>query len=532
MGIFISVPKTIECVITAVVFAAFLSFAAYRQAGVLQSSGYSNKKYAAWLNKKNNLAFGRLVLLAIMCALGSAVISFCFSFTGEWSAVIGLIAYVLFFAVYMRADFKVALRSEVNPTPRFKRLFTVFILICAVVSYILITLLNFADFVWNNQIFNILRYCPLAVLPLLLVPLLLLSNLIAKIYEVPRNAKYVKSAKAKLAASDIKVIGITGSYGKTSTKFILNSILSTKYRVLTTPRSHNTPIGIALAVNGAELENYDIFIAEMGARHLGDIAELCEICPPDVSLITGVCGQHMQTFGTFQNIVKAKGEILSYTRETAVIADDCYDLFATYPCTKRRCGCVSEVQPSCKGVDFTLTFGGENARVHTKLLGVHSAYNIGLAAEAAFAVGMTLEEIASAIGGIDFIEHRLQLTEANGVNILDDGYNSNVKGARAALEVLNSFGGRKIVVTPGLVELGVLEEKENTELGRNLVGLDYVILVGDTLVTAVKNGYIKGGGDEDKIITVPNIFKAQEQLKQFITQGDTVLFLNDLPDIY
>ncbi|MCX4287636.1 MAG: Mur ligase family protein, partial [Clostridia bacterium] len=119
--------------------------------------------------------------------------------------------------------------------------------------------------------------------------------------------------------------------------------MSKKYRVLTTPRSYNTPIGIALALNNNELSNFDIFIAEMGARHLGDIAELCEICPPDISVITGVCGQHIDTFLTFQNIVKAKGEILAYTKERAVIADDCYDLFAEYPCSKSRCTCVSEV---------------------------------------------------------------------------------------------------------------------------------------------------------------------------------------------
>ena len=186
----------------------------------------------------------------------------------------------------------------------------------------------------------------------------MLSNCIAKIYEVPHNKKFIKKAKAKLANSNIKVIAITGSYGKTSTKFILNSLLSEKYRVLTTPRSHNTPIGIALAVNSAELENYDIFIAEMGARHLGDIAELCEICPPDISLITGICGQHLETFGTFQNIVKAKGEILSYTKDRAVIADDCFELFAEHGGNKSRCNCVSEIQCTCKGTSFNLTLGG------------------------------------------------------------------------------------------------------------------------------------------------------------------------------
>ena len=145
---------------------------------------------------------------------------------------------------------------------------------------------------------------------------------------------------------------------------------------------------------------------------------------------------------------------------------------------------------------------------------------------------MSLDEIVSAIGNLEFIEHRLQLIKANGVNILDDGYNSNVKGARAALEVLKTFGGRKIVVTPGLVELGVLEEEENALLGKDLVGFDLIILVGDTLVTAVKRGYVDGGGEEQKLIIKPNLAEAQEELKNFIQPDDTVLFLNDLPDVY
>ncbi|MDE7453749.1 MAG: UDP-N-acetylmuramoyl-tripeptide--D-alanyl-D-alanine ligase [Clostridia bacterium] len=531
MGIFVSVPKTVECILTALIFAVLLCFAAYKPLGVLQSAGYSNKKFFKWISKKGNLAQQRMCLLAMLCILSCAIISLCFSFTGEWSAVIGLIPFVLFFIVYTVADRKIALRSEVTRTARFTRLFVVLFVVCFIISYIFVTLLNFADCVWGNKIFTSLRYCALAILPATLFLLIALANLIAKIYEVPRNKKFVKSAKKKLAESNLKVIAITGSYGKTSTKFILNQILSGKYRVLSTPRSHNTPIGIALAINSHMLADYDIFVAEMGARNLGDIDELCEICPPDISVITGVCGQHLETFGTFANVVKAKGEILTHTQSCAVIADDCFDLFAEYPCKKERCGCVSDIDCSPAGVKFTLTLGGESRVCESKLLGRHAAFNIGIAAQAAYLAGMSLDEIAAAIPQIGYIEHRLQLIQNNGVNILDDGYNSNVKGARAALEVLRSFEGRKIAVTPGLVELGVLEEEENGELGKNLVGLDLVILVGDSLIEPVKKGYLENGGDKEKLVTVPSLNAAQQHIKEYIQSGDTVLFLNDLPDV-
>lgn len=158
--------------------------------------------------------------------------------------------------------------------------------------------------------------------------------------------------------------------------------------------------------------------------------------------------------------------------------------------------------------------------------------NLALAAKCAYILGMSGEEIAAAIAKIDFIEHRLQLIKSGGVNILDDGYNSNVKGAAAALEVLRSFGGGKIAVTPGLVELGMLEEKENYHLGEQLVGLDCVILVGETLISPVRKGYIDNGGDIKALKIVPTLQAAQEELKNILKDGDTVLFLNDLPDIY
>ena len=130
------------------------------------------------------------------------------------------------------------------------------------------------------------------------------------------------------------------------------------------------------------------------------------------------------------------------------------------------------------------------------------------------------------------VEHRLQRIEgANGVTVLDDAYNSNVEGARCALEVLRLFEGGKYVVTPGLVELGELEEQANAQLGEELAGLN-VVLVGETLVRAVRDGYMASGGDENRLVTVPTLAKAQEYLAEHLQAGDCVLFLNDLPDIY
>ncbi len=531
MGIFISLSKTIECVICALFFAVALLNCSTKITGALQSLGYSNKKLLRWTNKPANMLWQRLVLLALCCAFLSAVFGLCFSFAGEYAAVVSLAAYLIFFILYICADKKIALRCPAAHTARFKRLRVVTFTILFIVAYIVITLLNFADYVWGNAVFTVLRYVPLAVLPLLLIYIVCLANLVAKIYEVPKNRGYIKKAKAAIAASDVKVVGITGSYGKTGVKNILARMLEKKYKVLSTPRSYNTPLGIATAVNGVNLKDFDIFIAEMGARNVGDIAELCAICPPDYSVITGICPQHLESFGSLENIVAGKSEILSATKNRTFIAADCFDLFNS-PCPAESCSCASKISADENGVDFVLTLGNNRAKVHSKLLGAHSAKNIALAARAAFELGVSFGDICAAIEELDFTPHRLQLIKKGGINILDDGYNSNVKGAAAALDVLRLFSGRKICVTPGLVELGVLEEDENFELGKNLAGLDMVILVGETLIKPAQEGYLAAGGDEGKIQKVATLSAAEEVLKGCLAAGDTVLFLNDLPDVY
>ncbi len=532
MGIFISAEKTIECVVIALGMGVLLAMSSNKLLGVLQECNYRSGRLMRWAAKRSNMSFERLLLLGMLVLLSSAIVSLCFSFAGEWAAVIGLAPCVLFFGVYIYADGKIALRVPAVRTKRFKRLQAVLFFVCAVLSYLAVTLLNFAAEVWGEQLFFVLRYCALSVMPVLLIPMICLANELAKIYEVPHNRSYIKKATQKIAASGITVVGITGSYGKTGTKNILSAMLSKKYRVLSTPRSHNTPIGIALAVNGNDMGAYDVFIAEMGARNVGDIAELCRICPPDYSLITGICAQHLETFESLENIIEAKGEILSATKKRAFIAADCAEYFKDPPCPADVCSCVSEVEAGADGTSFTLTLGGESARVKTRLLGAHSAYNIGLAASLAFELGVGLPDIAAAAEELGFAEHRLQLIKADGINILDDGYNANIKGARAALSVLRAFGGRKIAVTPGIVELGILEEKENGEFGALLAGLDLVILVGDTLVTPVKEGYLSAGGDPEKLVVRQTLKDAQRELKGYLSKGDTVLFLNDLPDIY
>ena len=271
----------------------------------------------------------------------------------------------------------------------------------------------------------------------------------------------------------------------------------------------------------------------MGARKAGDIQELCAIVKPDYAIFTGVCRQHIATFGSLDNVFAEKSAILRCGAKKVVCGNSLRNRIGD----SESVVYASEAEDLClqgEKTEFTLTVGGEKIEVCTKLLGRSSAEDIALAVTLACEMGLTVEEIKRGIANLQPIPHRLQLIEQNGVYIIDDGYNCNVVGAKSALEVLASFEGRKCVVTPGIIECGILETELNGELGKTLAEkhLDKVILVGDTLVGAVKDGYLATGGDKEKLVTVKTLGEAQALLGEWIAEGDCVLFLNDLPDAY
>lgn len=523
--------------------AVLYALCAGRSLGALQQAGYNGSKYAAWVRRKGNMVRSRGTLLAFLIALSSLVLGICFSFAGEWAAYVALFPVPLFCILFCVAD-RSALKVPLVRTARAKRILALdFFLLLLAAAALVLGANALYRLVWPQVgLVGHLRYLPLAVLPLLFPEILRLANALEKPFSSAKNRRYLAAAKKKLLAAPCVKIGITGSCGKTSVKNFLAGILGESCRVFATPASYNTPLGIAKAIEGVDLTQYDYFIAEMGARHKGDIAELCELVRPDHCIVTGICPQHLETFGTVEGIVAAKGEILRGTKPGgfAVIGQDEYTARLDPAAAGLKKVAVGEhgefgafdVHCSPAGIEFKLAMGILQMPVRSRLLGAHNAQNIALAAALASKLGVEKEEIASAVAGLDFVPHRLQPLEAGGVIVLDDAYNANVRGAAAALEVLRLFGGRKFVVTPGLVELGVLEESENAALGERMVGLDRILLVGSTLVTAVRKGYLAAGGIEERVSVHPTLDAAKEALGQELMPGDTVLFLNDLPDIY
>ena len=533
----------IEYLAAALICAVLFALCAHTMLGALQQANYGGKKFAVWVRRKGNMTRSRYTLLAFLILLSMAVIGVCFSFAGKWAAYVSLFPVPLFCILYRFAN-RHALKVELVKTARVRRIFALDILVLFVLSLALIVggravshyLLE--DYAIAAQ----LRFILLAAVPLCLPACLRLANALETPFSSSKNKKYIAAARKKLASAGCIKIGITGSCGKTSVKNFLAGILSEKYRVFATPASYNTPLGIAKAIEDVDLNGYDVFIAEMGARYRGDIAALCDLVVPDHCIVTGICPQHLESLGSVEGIVAAKGEILRGTKSGgfAVIGQDEFTAKldpAAAGLVKVTVGAHGEygafdVHCSPEGIDFKLALGILQEPVHAALLGAHNAENIALAAALADKLGVERERILSGIAALQPVPHRLQLSVAGGINILDDAYNANVRGAAAALEVLRTFGGRRFVVTPGLVELGVLEGEENAALGGKMAGLDRVILVGETLVTAVKQGYLAAGGDAAALSVVPTLQKAQDILAEELQPGDTVLFLNDLPDIY
>ncbi len=508
--------------------------------GAMQQSGYKSRVFWQWIRKKENLFYNRLSIYALCIALTVTITVFCFSFLGVRTAlIISAVPFIGCGLCFCYADEKYALKIPVKHTGRLWRLTAVYALFTACISYVLIAGLAFLS-KWNgSQLYALIAYVPFAIMPLLLPGILFLANAFQSIFENIRNGNFVKRAGQVLDETEIIRIGIVGSYGKTSVKNILQTILSEKYTVVATPASFNTPIGVAKTVNSTEFKNKQVFIAEMGARKAGDIAELCKMVKPDYAIFTGVCEQHIQTFGSLENVWQAKKEIFTDAKKVICgkALKEWVEKDSAISPEKVLFSNAVEIKDVClKATEttFTLRVDGQEIPVKTKLLGNGAVENILLAATLAYEMGLQAADIAKGIEKIEYIPHRLQLLENNGAYILDDAYNCNPKGAEESLAALSRFEGRKCLVTPGIVECGVLEKQINGVLGEKIAkcSFDKVILVGDTLVGAVKAGYDKAEGAQDCLSVVKTLEDATAMLAEWVQAGDAVLFLNDLPDVY
>ncbi len=383
--------------------------------------------------------------------------------------------------------------------------------------------------------------------PLLLPLVVALSGVLALPIEKMVFRMYFRDAEKKLLENKGLIrIGITGSYGKTSTKFVLNTILSQKYNVLCTPASFNTPMGVTRIVRERLQPSHQVFIGEMGARHVGEIKELSNLVHPQIGILTAVGPQHLDTFRTLERIEKTKYELIDalpqdgyavFLNDDAVVTR-LYEKTEKPKCLVGKVGSevwAEDVQVSPSGSAFLLCFkDGEKIPCQTRMLGEHNILNILTAAAVAKHLNLTNTQIARGVQALQPVEHRLQLLKTQGgVTVIDDAFNTNPRSAKKALDVLKAFPGRRIIITPGMVELGTEEEKYNEEFGAYMADcVDIAVLVGRKHTAPIVKGLKGKGFPAENIHVVGSLDEAIRMNATLLQPSDVVMYENDLPDHY
>lgn len=379
--------------------------------------------------------------------------------------------------------------------------------------------------------------------------LILIANFILKPVEKAITRRYYNDAANRLKSMpDLKIVGITGSYGKTSTKHYLHRILSEKFDTLMTPGSFNTTLGVVRTIREYLKPYNEVFIVEMGAKNIGDVREICDLVHPTAGIITAVGPQHLESFKTIDNVQRAKFELAdSIPADGFVLVNDDFPKIASRKVDNCRCERYGvsaqdadwkaiDIVYSTSGTDFTVAGpNGFRLPLHTRLLGEANVSDLLAAVACASMMGVENGRIAAAVESIEPVEHRLSIKRtAGGITILDDAFNSNPVGSRMALEVLGAMKeGRRIVITPGMIELGEQQQELNRDFGQHIGrNADIAIVVGQYNREAIKEGILSTSFPTDSIVLADTFADAQRHLSSIARKGDTVLYENDLPDTF
>jgi UDP-N-acetylmuramoyl-tripeptide--D-alanyl-D-alanine ligase len=373
-------------------------------------------------------------------------------------------------------------------------------------------------------------------LPLLVPALVDLALLLLKPVEDRLGDRWVEQAGAALSRSGARTVAITGSYGKTSTKVVLAHLLSGVASTIASPASFNNRMGLARAINEHVGPGTEIFIAEMGTYGPGEIRRLCEWIPPEVAVLTALGPVHLERMRSLENIAAAKREILE--RATVGVINTDHPLLAAIAREEASRIRIISVSTEDRSADiFVDALTGEVVAAgrscgHHGGVDVHAG-NLACALGAVVALGFDPVSLLDRIATAPVAPHRASRSQgASGVAIIDDTFNSNPAGARAALGMLAEEGeGRKVLVTPGMIELGPVQADENRRLAVVAAGVvTDLVVVGRTNRAALLSGASEAG--LGSVIVVPDRTAAVDWVRRHLGSGDAVLYENDLPDHY
>jgi len=511
-------------------------FAAKHALHMFQQNRYELNRYLSWMwqfqngNAKNIIIFCFSVLFWF----------FLFLVTNDGSVLqatlIILICVVIFFWNFLKEKNIVYIKPLIY-TARVKRQ-TAVLFVVSIVILVSVYFVVPANYWW-------VYFVCIKVLPwLIIIPVhwitLPIEGLIKKFYL--QKAKTILKSYPHL----IKV-GITGSYGKTSSKNVLHNVLSEKYYTLMTPASFNTPMGITITIRTLLKSIHQVFVVEMGADKVGEINYLTKFVKPQYGVVTSIGPQHLNTFKTLDNIIKEKMKMVENLAEDGVgFLNKDNENIRNYT-IKNTCKIVwfgiQEEDVDYRAVDIKYgPYGSKfkvvtrNQEVHTfesRLLGEHNVMNILSAIAVGCELGISWQQLQRAVHNVRFIEHRLELKKINGFTFIDNGFNSNPSGSKMSLDVLSKMPGKRIVITPGMIDLGEQQQQANQEFGKYMLGkADLVLLVGLVQSEDIRRGLEEVGFNMEQVITFKTVVEAFNYIYQNASYEDTILIENDLPDAF
>jgi len=538
-------------VIYAVIALGATVFLGLREFHMLQLNGYKTPEHSRWMKKNAR----RYILPAVLFCAQFLLIPFQHKKGLAAALIIVLCFFNAIIALLNKPGKK--FKKPLVYTARMKRMMITFSILVAIYYAIAVikgktyAVVDGIDFC-RTETHWFAWYLPYIMVgsALYLTPILVpLSNLINKPVEKAVQNWYINDAKRILSeCPTLHKVGITGSYGKTSMKFYLDELLNSQYNTLKTPESFNTPMGVTITIRRDLKPTHEYFICEMGARRVHEIKELCGIADPHDGIITSVGPQHLETFGSIENVlntkfeladhIKAKGGKIYLNGDNELIRKKApeYPNAVLYGLNEGNHYRATDISVSDRGTEFTVTApDGETQRFSMKLLGEHNVQNVLGAIAYAHGTGISLDKLTLPVKRIAAVPHRLQLLDKGGnMTFIDDAYNSNPSGCRAALNVLGLFDACRILVTPGMVELGAKQEELNFEFGQEAAkACDHIVLVGKAQTVPIYNGIKDAGYDMDNVFVADSLGEALDYVRAYQTDKKKIVLLeNDLPDNY
>ena len=346
----------------------------------------------------------------------------------------------------------------------------------------------------------------------------------------------------------MEVIAVTGSYGKTSTKNIISDILNVKYIAFPTPQNFNTNYGLIRTINEYIDKYNDYFVAELGAFRRGDIKSRASIVKPKYGILTKIGTAHLDTFGSIENTTKTKFELIESLPSDGIAFLNIDDELQVNYHLKNKVKVVwyglsveadvyaSDIKYSSDGMSFKVHFKNDKKSYDfaTKLLGEANVYNILAGIAVGKELGLSIAELQRGVLQIKPIEHRLQIKKYGQITYIDDAYNSNPVGSKMALDVLKLMPGKKVIITPGMIEMGNKQYEVNYNFGKYIAdSVDLAILVGIEQTKPIQKGLLDSKFDKDKLLMLNDVKEAISIAQNYFPNKETYILLeNDLPDIF